>query len=156
MAGPAELSNVEIDRYSLNKAITDDLVGLGFLVHVEIAQDNWPVGAVIQVPGVYILTDTNENTGFELGAYGIRREVFIHIYGKNDADRYRMAEAMVRLFRKNIPIYDYVTGNEADPLPVGFLDTEDVDYRPIRPLTTTPDAERWRIVVHATLLREDS
>lgn len=156
MPGPSELTNVEIDRYSLVKALQDQLTADGWTVPVELAKDDWPVGVTIQVPGIYVLFDTNENAGFELGAFGVRRNVFVHIFGSNDADRYRIAEAVMGYFRKTIPIYDYVTGNEGNPAPVGFLDTEDVDYRPIRPLTTTPDAERWRIVVHATLLREDS
>lgn len=157
MIGPTELSNIEIDRYSIRKRITDELVAAGWTdTFIDLVDDNWPVGASIVVPGIYIQTDDNENAGYELGTDGRRLEVFVNIYGANDADRWRLSEALMSIFRRLIPIYEYVDGSELDPPQVGYLDTEDVDYRPIKSLATTPDAERWRSVVHATLLREDS
>jgi len=156
MAGPSTLSGAEIDRYSVVKALTDALIADGWDVDVQLAQDDWPVGVEINPPQVFVLFGPSENAGFEIGSFGLRHDLFMHIYGKNDADRVRLAEAIKDLFRKNIPIYAYVDGTEANPAQVGFLDTEDVDYRPVQVPSTTPDTERWRMVVHATVLREDS
>lgn len=157
MIGPTDLSHIEIDRYSLRKRITDELVAAGWTnLTIDLVDDNWPVGQQIAVPGIYIKTDEAENVGYELGSYGRMLDVFVNVFGANDADRWRLSEAIVDIFRRLIPIYAYVDGTEVAPPQVGYLDTDSVDYRPINPLATTPDAERWRSVVHATLLRDDS
>lgn len=157
MGGPEELSLLEIDRYSIQHAIKSGLDSAGWDIPVAMVTDRWPTGDEIVVPGVWVLMDFSRTAPWELGSHGKEREVFIHIYANNDSERDRLAEEICDMVRDVIPIYDWQDGNETNPSVVEYFNTEgDVEFRPIRAISSAPSKEQWRAVVQATLTRQDA
>ncbi len=157
MAGPETLSNLEKDRYSVTHTLRNELEDAGWNVTVDMVTERWPSAEEIKPPSVWVLMDINRTAPWELGTHGKEREVFIHIYATNDSERDRLAETICDIVRDIIPIYDWQDGNETNPAIVQYFNTEgNVEFRPIRAITTAPKEEQWRAVVQATLSRQDA
>lgn len=157
MPGPTELSLLEIDRYSITHALQSTLDAAGWNVPVDMIRDSWPSVEEISPPSVFILMDFSSTAPWELGSNGKEREVFIHIYATNDSERDRLAEEVCDFVRDIVPIYNWQDGNEISPSIVEYFNTVgEVEFRPIRALTTAPLEEQWRAVVQATLSRQDA
>lgn len=154
---PTTLSQAEIDEYSIRHHIELVLTADGWMPPVEVfdVSDGWPVYENLYVPGVYVLVQEGEavHVPYELGSHAKRREVFIQIFAKNDAQRVRLAEKISDMFRDIIPIYDYVTGNETTPSVAAEFETDSVGWRKLTQTRNTPTKERWRSVVTASLRR---
>jgi len=153
MPGPSDLSNAEIDQYSIQRYIQSGLDALGWSIVVHQVTDGWPVYEQIETPGVYVSLEESEVAGIELGSHGKQRQLFVYIYGQNDAQRTRLAETLEDTIRDIVLIYDFVDGNEANPDVVDQFQTNSVRWEKIPSITTTPDKEKWRSVVTATLRR---
>lgn len=149
------LSQAEIDQGSIIHHIELQLAVKGWTtVTVKDISDGWPVYEEIVVPGVYVLVDNSAALQpFELGSHAKRRQVFVHIFAKNDAQRTRLADHIEDMFRDIIPIYDYVTGNEVTPDIADYFETDSVGWRKLITTRNTPDKEKWRSVVTANLRR---
>lgn len=157
MPGPTVLSLIEIDRYSIVHALQSGLDVAGWDVPVDMVRDRWPSADEINTPAIFVLMDFSRTAPWELGSHGKEREVFIHIYATNDSERDRLAEEICDFVRDIVPIYDWQDGNETSPSIVGYFNTEgDVEFRPIRAISTAPKEEQWRAVVQATLTRQDA
>lgn len=155
MPDPYTLSAGEIDTYSITHYLSTQLAALNWTtVTVTDVSDGWPVYEELKVPGVYIsLGDSRAMAPFELGSDAKRRLVSVDIFGQNEPQRTRLAETIEDLFRHEIPIYNYVTGNESDPAIADYFVTDEVGWRKLPAFTDTPAKERWRSVVSATLRR---
>lgn len=157
MNGPQELSLLEKDRYSVTRTVQSGLDAAGWNIPVDMIRDRWPTADEITLPSVWILMDFNSTAPWELGTHGKEREVFIHIYATNDSERDRLAEGICDLVRDIVPIYDWQDGNDVNPPVIEYFNTEgEVEFRPIRAITTAPKEEQWRAVVQATLTRQDA
>lgn len=156
MASPTELSQAEIDSYSIRHHIETYLADNNWTtVRVFDVADGWPVYEDIWLPGVYLQLEGTDTVlvPYELGSHAKRRRVYIHIFGENDAQRVRLAESIAEMFRDIIPIYDYVDGNETSPDEVGYFETDNAGWRKLIQTRNTPTKERFRSVVSATLRR---
>ena len=155
MFGPTQLSDAEIDQYSITHYVASGLNAAGWTtVSVDFVRDGWPDYDDLGVPGVYIdLTDSNV-AGIELGSHGKSRIVSFYVYGANDAQRNRLADSVENTVRDVIPFYDFVDGNETSPDIAGYFLTDSVRWEKIPSVSTTPDKEKWRAVVTATLRRQ--
>lgn len=154
MPGPLDLSNAEIDQYSIQYYVQSGLDALGWTVPVQQITDGWPVYEQIETPGVYVIVEESEVAPFELGSHGKQRTLFAHIYGQNDAQRTRLAETLEDMIRDIVLIYDFVDGNETSPDVLDEFVTDSVRWEKIPAISTTPDKEKWRSVVTATLRRQ--
>lgn len=155
MPGPLDLSFSEINQYSITHYVQSGLAQLGWsTVLVDQVRDGWPVYEQIATPGVYITIDNGEIAGFELGSHGDQLQTFVFIYGQNSAQQVRLAETIEHMFRDTIPIFDFVDGNETSPAITDYFVTDSVRWEKIPSFTTTPDKEKWRSVVTATLRRQ--
>lgn len=151
---PTTLSDFEIDQYSLTRHIQSGLAAAGWTsVTVDQSRDGWPDYEELRVPGVYVLMQTSTPAGYELGSHAKQRTAFIHIFGKNDAQRTRLGESIEDMIRDVVPIFNFVTGNETDPDFLEYFETDEVRLEKIPSLTITPDKEKWRSIVSATLRR---
>ena len=158
MASPTELSQAEIDNYSIRHHIELLLAAEGWTTaRVFDISDGWPEYQDLYTPGVYVLIEASDAAWvpFELGSHAKRRQAFVHIFGQNDAQRVRLAETISEMFRDIVPIYDYVTGNEEDEdLDTSdYFETDSVAWRKLITTRNTPDKEKFRTVVTATLRR---
>lgn len=154
MPGPLDLSNAEIDQYSIEYHVQSGLDALGWEVPVHQVTEGWPVYEQIEVPGVYVIIEESEVAPFELGSHGKQRQAFLYIYGANDAQRTRLAETLEDMVRDIMLIYDFVDGNETSPDVLDEFVTDSVRWEKIPSIQTTPDKEKWRSVVTATLRRQ--
>jgi hypothetical protein len=158
VASPTELSQAEIDSYSIRHHIKLLLAAEGWTTaRVFDLSDGWPEYQDLYTPGVYVLVEASDAAWvpFELGSHAKRRQAFAHIFGENDAQRVRLAETISEMFRDIVPIYDYVTGNEEDEdlTASDYLETDSVAWRKLITTRNTPDKEKFRSVVTATLRR---
>jgi hypothetical protein len=156
MASPTTLSQAEIDSYSIRRFIESTLAADNWTtVRVFDVADGWPVYEELYVPGVYFQLDGGDTVlvPFELGSHAKRWRVFVNIFGQNDAQRVRLAETIAEMFRDIVPIYDFVTGNEANPDVVDHFETDNAGWRKLISTRNTPDKERWRSLVSVTLRR---
>lgn len=157
MRGPEELSLIEIDGYSVVKTVQSGLDAAGWDIPVDLVRDRWPTSDELVAPSVWVLMDFSRTAPWELGTHGKEREVFIHVYATNNSERDRLAEGIADLIRDIIPIYDWQDGNEVNPTVTQYFNTEgEVEFRPVRAITTAPKEEQWRAVVQATLSRQDA
>ena len=156
MPGPTTLSNAERDRYSIVHELQTKLDSYGWEIPVASARGGFPTNDQVQVPGIYVLYGPNSVSGYDLGSWGKTRQLFVHIYAKNDSQRDRLAEEITDIIRDGISIYDFITGNEQNPAVIAVFDTlPNPSWEPIRALPNAPADERYRAVVNATLLRQD-
>lgn len=158
MTSPTELSQAEIDNYSIRHAISLTLADQGWnTVQVFDVDDGWPDYEELVVPGIYVLIDETNTVlvPYELGSHAKRRMVFVHIYAKSNSQRVRLAEMIADRIRDILPIYNYVTGNEeTDDLDVvDYFETDNAGWRKIIQTRQTPVKERFRSVVTANLRR---
>lgn len=154
MPDPTTLSKAEIDQYSITYHIQSGLAALDWdTVTVDQMRDGWPVYEEVRVPGVYVFVVDSTPAGFELGSHAKQRRAFIHIFGENDAQRTRLADTIEDMIRDIIPVYNFVTGNETAPVIGDYFATDDVGWEKIPSLTSSPEKERWRSLVTATLRR---
>lgn len=155
MPGPLDLSNAEIDQYSIKHYVQSGLAALGWdTVFVDQVRDGWPVYEEIEVPGVYVLLENGEPAPYELGSHGNGETAHCFIYGENDAQRTRLADTIKDFFRDTIPIFNFVDGNETSPEINDYFVTDSVRWEKIASTAITPDKEKWRSVVTATLRRQ--
>lgn len=156
MPGPTTLSNAERDRYSIVHELQTKLDAYGWEIPVASARGGFPINQEIKPPAIFVLYGPNSVSGYELGSWGKTRQIFVHIYARNDSQRDRLAEEITDIIRDGLSIYNFVTGNETSPEVSGRFDTQPfVDWQPIRPVPGAPDVEKYRAVVNATLLRQD-
>lgn len=156
MATPTDLSQAEIDNYSIRHNIELVLAAQGWTtVQVFDVNDGWPEYEELYTPGVYVLLNESETVRvpYELGSHAKQWSVFIHIFGENDAQRVRLAETIAEMFRDIVPIYDFVDGNEANPDVVDYFETDSAGWRKISVTKNAPVKERYRSVVRASLRR---
>jgi hypothetical protein len=158
MASPTELSQAEIDNYSIRRAIELALATEGWTtVQVFDIDDGWPEYEELVVPAAYVLLDETDTVlvPFELGSHAKRRSLFIHIFGRSNSQRVRLAEMIADRIRDIIPIYNYVTGNEesGDLDVVDYFETDNAGWRKIIQTRQTPIKERYRSLVTASLRR---
>lgn len=154
MPGPTDISEGEINQYSITHFVASGLNSLGWTtVKVKQVADGWPVYEELSAPGVYILCESSDLAGFELGSNGKSLSVFFNIYGENDAQRTRLAETIQDMVRDIVPIYNFVTGNETSPEISDHFVTDSVGWEKIPSLTTSPEKEKWRSLVTAELRR---
>jgi hypothetical protein len=154
MFNPNTLSEAEIDQYSFTHHIASGLDALGWsTVMVNQVRDGWPEYSEIAVPGVYVSIRSSTPAGFELGSHGKSRAVEIAIYGENDAQRIRLAETIENIIRGEVPIYNFITGNEDSPTIDDYFVTDDVGWDKIPSLSITPVKQRYRSIVSATVRR---
>lgn len=161
MSGPNTLSAAEIDEYSLQHHLQTQLDAAGWNVPVTLAQDGWPVNEEIVLTDetrarVYVLVAQGRLASYELGSHAKRRDAYIHIYADSDPIRVRLAEEITNLIRDVVPIYAFVTGNEANPSVAAYFATDSVLWRRIPALITAPTSEKFRAVVETTLRRVDA
>lgn len=155
MPGPNVLSESEIGQYSVHHFVESGLAALGWeTVFVDQIRDGWPEYAELRTPGVYVVCDDSEVTGYELGSHGKRISARLYLYGENDSQRSRLADTLEDMIRDIIPLFDFTTGNETSPTIKDYFETESVRWEKIPNLTTAPDKERYRALVSATLLRQ--
>lgn len=144
----------ELSDWSIRTAIQDALAATNWNITVLPADEGWPVYDAVERPAVYVWMGEAQDRGVELGSDGIGYIVAVQIFGKNDAQRTRLADQIMRLFKRTIPIYNYVTGTESNPEPTGeYFITDDVGWRKIPHVYNAPDSERWRAIVTAVVRR---
>jgi hypothetical protein len=102
---------------------------------------------------VYVSLQASTPAGFELGSHGKSRAIEVVIYGENDAQRVRLAETIENIIRGVVPIYSFITGNETSPTIDDYFVTDDVGWEKIPSLSITPQKQRWRSSVSATVRR---
>ncbi len=155
MPGPTELSQAEIDSYSIQLYVQSGLDALGWsTVQVLQAMEGWPVYEELVTPSVYVICEASDLAGLELGSHGKSRTAFFYIHGQNDAQRTRLADTIQDMVRDIIPIYNFTDGNEADPTIDQFFETESVGWEKIPSTTSDPKNQKWRAVVTAVLNRD--
>lgn len=154
MPGPHELSDAEINEYSIKYHVQSGLTALGWDVTVDLIRDGWPDNEELSVPGVYVTVNTSEVAGYELGSHGKQIQALAYIYGANDSQRTRLADTIEDQFRDIVPIYDYIDGNEDSPDISGYFETDSVRWEKIPTLSIVPDKQKWRALVSAFLRRQ--
>lgn len=148
------LSNAEIDEYSIRYYIQNRLSAWNWRINVKPMYEGWPDFEEVDVPGVYVDVRSRSVAGVELGSNGSDLLAIIQIFAQNPAQQTRLAELIEDIFRDTVPIYDYVTGNETDPLATGeYFITDDVGWEKIPSAYTGSDKQRWRAQVTAELRR---
>lgn len=149
-------SNAEISEYSIRHHLDQKLSDFGWDLTISPSDEGWPGYESIAPPAIYLFLREVQDAGVELGSDGGEYTVLTYIFGKNEAQRTRLAELIRNVFSRGIPIYDYVTGNETSPSPTGeYLEApqDSVGWQKIPHTYDAPDAERFRSVVTATLRR---
>lgn len=151
------LSVAEISEYSIRHYIQDRLTAWNWNITVLPMNDGWPDYDEIVLPAVAVELRSLDVAGVELGSHGSRLLVIVHIFGENEAQRIRLAELITKgVFRDTVPIYNYLTGNEEDPVATGeYFITDSVGWEKIPTAYTAPDTRRWRAIVTANLRRVD-
>lgn len=149
------LSVAEISDYSIRHYIQDRLTAWNWNIDVKPMDDGWPGSEELVLPAVAVELRSVDVAGVELGSHGSRLLVIVHIFGDNEAQRIRLAELITKnVFRDTVPIYDFITGNETDPVATGeYFITDDVGWNKIPTAYTAPDTRRWRAIVTANLRR---
>lgn len=149
------LSVAEISEYSIRHYIQDRLTAWNWNINVAPMDDGWPVYDELVLPAVAVELRSVDVAGVELGSHGSRLLVLVHILGDNEAQRIRLAELITKdVFRDTVPIYNFVTGNEVDPVATGeYFITDDVGWQKLPTAYTAPDTRRWRAIVTANLRR---
>jgi hypothetical protein len=152
-----QLSVAEISEYSIIHYIQERLTAWNWNIVVKPNDEGWPEYETLEPPEVYVELRTTEVAGVELGSHGSRFLVIVNVFGENKAQRTRLAELITKnVFRDTVPIFDFVTGNEADPAPTGgYFITDDVSWSSIPSAYTAPDTRRWRSTVTASLRRAE-
>lgn len=149
-----EIQAAEQSEYSIVDHLNTRLSALGWNLTVRPADGGWPDYDPLVVPGVYVDLSDVDTTGVELGSDGSRNLCLVMIYGKNDAQRKRLAELVRQTFNRTIPIFDYDTGNETSPNPTGeYFITDSVGWRKLPSPYTASDNQQWRALVTANLRR---
>ena len=144
----------EISEYSIRKHLTERLEAFNIRIPITPADEGWPDYESVSIPSIYLFVGESQDEGVELGSDGSEYIVNLYIFAKHDAMRTRLGYLMKDIFRKTIPIFNYVTGNEADPEPTGeYFITQNVGWQKIQHVYNASDAERWRSVVTAVLAR---
>jgi hypothetical protein len=151
-----QLTDYDVSEYSIRNHLTKRLNAQGYFIRIISQDEGWPDYEKLQRPSVYLWVGESEDTGVELGSDGSRYIVAVQVFAKSDAERSRLAELIKTVFKRTIPIYNYVTGNEPDPEPTGeYFLTDSVGWNKIPHIYNAPDAERWRAVVNAVLRRAE-
>ena len=144
----------EVSEYSIRNHLAQRLPAFNLRVPIYSSNEGWPDYETVQRPSVMLWVGEVNDEGLELGSGGNRYIVTAHVFANNDAERSRIGSVLKDIFKKTIPIYNYVTGNEVSPDPTGeYFRTDDVGWQKIPHVYNAPDAERWRAVVTATLAR---
>lgn len=147
-------STDEISEYSVRYYLTNRLQDFNVHIPVQQMNDGWPDYESVSIPSIYLWLGDTQDEGVELGSDGSQYIINLYIFARNDAQRTRLGFLMKDIFRKTIPIYNYVTGNEENPEPTGeYFVTDEVGWQKIPHVYNAPDAERWRAVATATLRR---
>ena len=149
------LSVAEVSEYSIRHYIQTRLTAWNWDIDVKPMNDGWPDYDEIALPAVVVELRSVDVAGVELGSHGSRLLVLVHIFGENEAQRTRLAELITKnVFRDTVPIYDFITGNETDPVATGeYFLTDDVGWSKVPTAYTAPDTRRWRATVTANLRR---
>lgn len=149
------LSVAEISEYSIRHYIQNRLTAWNWNIAVKPMDDGWPENDVLAPPAVIVELRSVDVAGVELGSHGSRLLVIVNVFGVNEAQRTRLAELITKnVFRDTVPIYNFVTGNETNPVATGeYFITDDVGWTKIPTAYTVPDNLRWRASVNATLRR---
>lgn len=148
------LSSSEIDEYSIVDHLKERLFALGWELAVLPISDGWPDYEDLVIPGVYVELSEVDVAGVELGSNGNRTLCLTTVFGANPAQRTRLAELIKSIFRDTIPVFSYVTGNEADPTPTGeYFITDSVGWRKLPSPYTASDKQQYRAIITAHLRR---
>jgi hypothetical protein len=146
----------EISEWSVRHHLGKRLRAYNILTDINPANEGWPDYETVEIPSLYLWLGTSEVDGVELGSDGSSYVASVYIFADNDTRRTRWAYLIKDIFRKTIPIYNYVTGNEVNPEPTGeYFISEDIGWNKIPHIYNAPDAERWRAVVTALLRRSE-
>jgi hypothetical protein len=144
----------ELSEYSIRNHLSKRLPAFNLHIPIYPSNEGWPDYETVERPSVMLWVGDISDEGMELGSSGERYVVNAHIFANNDAERARIGSVLKDIFRRTIPIYNYVTGNEVDPDPTGeYFRTDDVGWQRIPHIYNAPDAERWRAVATAVLVR---
>ena len=149
-------SAAEISEYSIRHHLEKRLADFGWDLDIMSSDEGWPGYESIVPPAIYFFLREKADAGVELGSDGGEYITFTYVFGNNEAQRTRLGELIVKIFDRGIPIYNYVTGNETDPVPTGeYLEppVDSVGWEKIPHTYDAPDAEKFRLVVNATLRR---
>lgn len=149
-------SHAEISEYSIRHHLKKRLADNGWDLEIMPSDEGWPGYESIVPPAIYLFVREKEARGVELGSGGGEYITFTYVFGHNEAQRTRLGELIANTFQRGIPIYNYVTGNETDPSPTGeYLEApvDSVGWQKIPHTYDAPDAEKFRLVVNATLRR---
>lgn len=146
----------EVSQWSIEHHLNKRLAAFNISTQVIPANEGWPDYESVSVPSIYLFVGESSVDGVELGSDGSEYIVNLFIFARHDTERTRLGYLMKDIFRKTIPIYNYVTGNEVDPEPTGeYFITDDIGWQKISHIYNAPDAERWRAVVTAVLRRTE-
>lgn len=144
----------ELSEYSVRYHLANRLADFNLRIPIYPSNEGWPDYETVQRPSIMLWIGTMTDEGVELGSGGRGYVLTAHVFANNDAERARIGSVSMDIFKKTIPIYNYVTGNETNPVPTGeYFRTDDVGWERIPHVYNAPDAERWRAVVTATLAR---
>lgn len=151
------LSVAEISEYSIRHYIQSRLTAWGWNIDVKPMDDGWPVYEEVSPPAVAVELRSVDVAGVELGSHGSSLLVIVDILGENEAQRIRLAELITKgVFRDTVPIFNFITGNETEPVATGeYFITDDVGWTKVPTAYTAPDTRRWRAVVTASLRRAE-
>lgn len=144
----------EISSLSVQKHLSERLLAYNMRTPIRPSDEGWPDYETLVPPMLMVWLGEVNDRGVELGSDGSQYIMSVYIFARSDAERTRLGAVLKDIFRKTIPIFNYVTGTESDPEPTGeYFITENVGWRPIPHIYNAPDAERWRAVVNATISR---
>jgi hypothetical protein len=147
--GPEEQS-----LYSIVDHLRSRLNALGWTLEVLPDTGGWPDYDSLKVPSVYVNLDTVTTAGVELGSDGSRALCLVTVYGANDAQRFRLAGLIRKIFDRTIPLFSYTTGNEDNPTPTGeYFITDSVGWRKLPSPYNESDKQQYRALITATLRR---
>lgn len=144
----------EISEMSVRNHISKRLLAFNMRTPIHPADEGWPDYETLRPPLLVLQLGEVANAGVELGSDGSRYTVAVYVFARSGPERTRLGAVLKDIFRKTIPIYNYVTGTEVDAEPTGeYFITDDVGWTPIPHIYNAPDAERWRAVVNTVLRR---
>src|SRR5574338_1491457 len=126
------LTDSDVSDYSIRHHLERRMAAFGYFIPIHSSDEGWPVYEELQRPSIYVWFGESANRGVELGSEGSQYIVSVQIFGRNDAERTRLADLIKKVFVRTIPIYNYVTGKEIDPDPTGeYFITDNVGWTKI-------------------------